>query len=118
MNSIERVEAALNFDSPDKVPTWGLGNTSDIFVQIMVPSKDWKPGWREEEKGLFPHSGDDMLIQSGIYKWECLSGQKAIQNIKEINGSRHLEKRLISGVRFGIVQEKILQWATLDDLHF
>jgi len=43
MNSIERVEAALNFDSPDKVPTWGLGNTSDIFVQIMVPSKDWKP---------------------------------------------------------------------------
>ena len=91
MNSIERVEAALNFDSPDKVPTWGLGNTSDIFVQIMVPSKDWKPGWNEEEKGLFPHSGDDMLIQSGIYKWEMpewaknnpkYKGNKAVITVK------------------------------------
>ena len=78
MNSVERVEAALNFDSPDRVPTWnitfskGQGDllTSDIFALMTIPSKNWKPGWSKEEEGLFPHAGDDMLIQSGLYKWD------------------------------------------------
>lgn len=69
MNSIERVEVALNFGCPDKVPTWSIGSDTDIFVQIMVPPKKWRPGWSEDESGLFPHSGDDMLIQSGLWKW-------------------------------------------------
>ncbi len=69
INSYERVEAALNFNNPDKVPTWGgFGNTGDIFTLVMLPSKEWRPGWIEEERGLFPHSGDDMVIISGI--WE------------------------------------------------
>ncbi|MHA1758000.1 MAG: hypothetical protein ACTSVV_14605, partial [Promethearchaeota archaeon] len=67
MNSIERVEAALNFDSPDKVPVWDTtftegNNISNVFTLINTPSKNWQPGWREEEKGLFPHPGDDLLI--------------------------------------------------------
>ena len=100
MNSIERVEAALNFESPDKVPTWGLGNISDIFVQIMVPSKDWKPGWDEEEKGLFPHSGDDMLIQSGIYKWEMPDWAK--------NDPKYKKNKWLKAPR-----EEIDQWGTI-----
>ena len=36
----------------------------------MVPPKEWRPGWTEEEKGLFPHSGDDMMINAGIWKWD------------------------------------------------
>ena len=46
------------------------GGTGDIFVQIMLPSKEWRPGWREEEKGLFPHAGDDMAITTGVWKWD------------------------------------------------
>ena len=59
INSIERVEAALNFANPDRVPTWG-GNLAsnlgfDIYSMVMLPPKEWRPGWSEEEKELFPH---------------------------------------------------------------
>ena len=73
MNSIERVEAALNFDNPDKVPIWGgdlVSGKGDVFTQAMLPSKEWRPGWTEEEKGLFPHIGEDLAITSGIWKWD------------------------------------------------
>ena len=70
MNSVERVEAALNFSRPDKVPVWKSGYDSDIFSMVMMPSKDWLPGHRSDEEGLFPHTPDDMVIQSGIWKWK------------------------------------------------
>ncbi len=72
MNSFERVEATLNYDSPDRVPIWGGDLASfrgDTFGLITLPSKDWRPGWTAEEKGLFPHAGDDMAINLGLWKW-------------------------------------------------
>jgi len=57
MNSVERVKAAINFASPDKVPVihFGKGN-SDVFPLVTFPSKGWNPGHAEDEKGLFPYS--------------------------------------------------------------
>ncbi|MBY8985108.1 MAG: hypothetical protein KGD65_08585 [Candidatus Lokiarchaeota archaeon] len=69
INSIERVRAALNFKSPDKVPVWKFGKESDIFTLFSVPSKTWRPGHYENEKGLFPHVNEN-LIKYGLWKWE------------------------------------------------
>ncbi|MHA1252689.1 MAG: uroporphyrinogen decarboxylase family protein [Candidatus Helarchaeota archaeon] len=72
MNSIERVKAALKFNNPDKVPIidWSsIGSIlfkSDVFPLVASPSKNWQPGWRENEKGLFPH----LDIKDIGYKWK------------------------------------------------
>ncbi len=70
INSVERVEATLNFSGPDRVPVWNYGANTDVFSLIMTPSKNWHPGHNEEENGLFPHTLDDMIIQSGLWEWE------------------------------------------------
>ena len=54
MNSKERVKAALQFKNPDKVPVFNLV-AGDLFPIVITHSKNWKPGWNEEEEGLFPH---------------------------------------------------------------
>ncbi|MHA1274280.1 MAG: uroporphyrinogen decarboxylase family protein [Promethearchaeota archaeon] len=105
MNSIERVEAALNFDSPDKVPVWDTtftegNNISNVFTLINTPSKNWQPGWREEEKGLFPHPGDDLLILSGIYKWNMPEWAK--------NNPKYKRNRWLR-----IPREEIDEWGTI-----
>ena len=68
LNSIERVKAALNFRSPDKVPVWKFSSGSDIYSLAASPSKNWRPGHHENEIGLFPHV-NEYLIKYGL--WEC-----------------------------------------------
>ena len=62
MNSKERVKAALWFKNPDKVPVFN-SVAGDAYPIIITPSKNWKPGWNEEEEGLFPHI-------RGLYNWD------------------------------------------------
>ena len=62
MNSKERVKAALRFMNPDKVPVFNLA-AGDAYPIVITPSKNWKPGWNNEEEGLFPHI-------RGSYKWD------------------------------------------------
>jgi hypothetical protein len=69
LKSLERVKAALHFTGPDKVPVWKIGS-GDVFGMAMVPSEKWKPGHSEDEQGLFPHAFDDIVVQSGLWKWE------------------------------------------------
>ncbi|MHA1489019.1 MAG: uroporphyrinogen decarboxylase family protein [Promethearchaeota archaeon] len=63
MNSVERVKAAIHFSNPDKVPIINYGKAnSDVFPLLTMPSKDWKPGHAEDEKGLFPYGE--------IFEWD------------------------------------------------
>jgi len=61
LNSIERVRAALNFKSPDKVPIWKFSQKSDIYTLASLPSKNWQPGHNENETGLFPHVNEYLI---------------------------------------------------------
>lgn len=70
LNSIERVKAALNFNGPDNVPIWAFRRESDIYFMTNLPSKNWRPGYNENEKGLFPHTGSDLIIKYGLWKWD------------------------------------------------
>ncbi|MHA1110706.1 MAG: uroporphyrinogen decarboxylase family protein [Promethearchaeota archaeon] len=70
MNSIERVKAALHFSGPDKVPLFGPGLKTDVFAFHMIHSKNWQPGHIFEEKGLFPHPGDNLIFRTGLYRWK------------------------------------------------
>jgi len=69
LNSIERVKAALNFKGPDKVPVWKFTQGSDIYTFFSLPSKNWRPGHSENEKGLFPHI-PEYLIRYSLWKWD------------------------------------------------
>jgi hypothetical protein len=69
MNSYERVKAALNFEHPDRVPVFKVG-LGDLLPCILMPSTKWQPGHAENEKGLFPHLQDDMLVKFGLYRWK------------------------------------------------
>ncbi|MFX1345301.1 MAG: uroporphyrinogen decarboxylase family protein [Promethearchaeota archaeon] len=62
MNAKERVKAAIRFNNPDKVPVFNL-IAGDVYPLPITYSKNWKPGWNEGEKGLFPHI-------RGVYDWE------------------------------------------------
>lgn len=68
MNSIKRVKAALKFTKPDKVPIWKFGSGSDVYTLFSLPSKNWKPGHKTNEIGLFPH-GTEYFVKYGIWKW-------------------------------------------------
>ncbi|MFX1452187.1 MAG: uroporphyrinogen decarboxylase family protein [Promethearchaeota archaeon] len=66
MNSIERVKAALKFEGPDKVPIMNYGKAnSDVWPLVTMPSKNWKPGFAEDEKGLFPYSFSYEVLTKG-----------------------------------------------------
>jgi hypothetical protein len=54
MNSEKLVKAALHFDSPERVPIFD-GVRGDICPLLVMPSREWQPGWAEGEEGLFPH---------------------------------------------------------------
>ncbi len=54
MKPVERVKAALKFTGPDKIPVFNLAS-GDIFPIPITYSKNWHPGWNENEIGLFPH---------------------------------------------------------------
>jgi len=57
MNSLKRVKAAISFSSPDKAPIINYGKAnSDVVPLVTMPSKNWKPGHAEDEKGLFPRA--------------------------------------------------------------
>lgn len=60
MNSFERTRASLKFSCPDKVPVF-KGAKGDIIAGFSVPSKNWNPGWKETEKGLFPHFYSQLM---------------------------------------------------------
>ncbi len=62
MNSRERIQAALKFTKPDKVPIFDMVS-GDLMPLPIVHSKKWRPGWNEGEEGLFPHV-------RGAYNWE------------------------------------------------
>ena len=62
MNSIERVKAALYFNRPDKVPIFNLV-AGDVLPLPLTFSDNWKPGWKEGEEMLFPHT-------RGFHRWE------------------------------------------------
>lgn len=54
MNSKERVQAAIYFKSPDKIPVFNVLK-GDIAPLPIGNAKSWKPGWIEREIGLFPY---------------------------------------------------------------
>lgn len=62
MNSRERIQAALKFTRPDKVPIFDYVS-GDLMPLPIVHSKKWKPGWNKGEEGLFPHV-------RGAYNWD------------------------------------------------
>ena len=62
MNSKERVRAALSFSDPDKVPVFYM-ISGDVFPLPITHSKRWKPGWNDNEEGLFPYI-------RGFYDWD------------------------------------------------
>jgi hypothetical protein len=62
MNSKERVKAALIFNNPDKVPVFNMVS-GDVFPLPISYSKHWRPGWNENEEGLFPYI-------RGFYNWD------------------------------------------------
>ena len=62
MNSRERIQAALKFAKPDKVPIFDIVS-GDLMPLPIIHSKNWKPGWNEGEEGLFPHV-------RGAYNWD------------------------------------------------
>ena len=68
MNSIERVKAAVYFKKPDRVPVWKAG-LADVLPLAMLPSKHWQPGQKENERGLFPFTGDDLVIKLRLWRW-------------------------------------------------
>ncbi len=70
MKSVDRVKAALNFSGPDKAPIWKFSSGSDVYFMVNMPSKHWRPGHYQNEKGLFPHTGSDLIIKSGVWKWD------------------------------------------------
>jgi len=63
MNSKERVRAAIHFNRPDKVPIFNIVS-GDVAPLPLMPSKDWNPGFVENEIGLFPHNKNPN-------SWEC-----------------------------------------------
>jgi hypothetical protein len=69
MNSVQRVKAAIHFDGPDRVPVFksGLG---DVLPMPMTPSRHWRPGHSEHERGLFPFHQDDLWIRLGLWRWD------------------------------------------------
>ncbi|MHA1670570.1 MAG: uroporphyrinogen decarboxylase family protein [Promethearchaeota archaeon] len=62
MNSKERIQAALKFTKPDKVPIFDVVS-GDLMPLPIIHSKNWKPGWNNGEEGLFPHI-------RGAYNWD------------------------------------------------
>ncbi len=62
MNSIERVRAAIHFKNPEQVPVFNVVR-GDVLPLPVIFSKNWRPGWGENEIGLFPH------VVRG-YKWD------------------------------------------------
>ena len=62
MNSKERVKVALSFNDPDKVPVFNMVS-GDVFPLPITHSKQWNPGWNENEESLFPHI-------RGIFSWD------------------------------------------------
>ncbi len=62
MNSKERVRAAIHFNRPDKVPIFNIVS-GDVAPLPLIHSKDWNPGFAENEIGLFPHNKNP-------YSWE------------------------------------------------
>ena len=77
MNSLERVKAAIKFEGPDKVPTWSFIGNGDVFSLARIPSMRWQPGHNENENGLFPHLGDDLILKAGLWKWKRPEWAKA-----------------------------------------
>ena len=69
MNSIDRVKAAIRFKGPDRLPVYrsGLG---DVLPMAMLPSRRWRPGQAEHERGLFPYHQDDMVMKLGLWRWK------------------------------------------------
>jgi len=68
MNSIERVQAALRFQCPDRVPVWKAG-LGDVLPLPMLPAKSWQPGHAPHERGLFPFVGDDTVVRWRLWRW-------------------------------------------------
>ncbi|MCP4762504.1 MAG: hypothetical protein GY870_12050, partial [archaeon] len=78
MNSIERVKAAIHFDKPDKVPIYKIG-LGDVFPMSAMPYKEWQPGYNEGEEGLFPHTMDDFVIKSKVWRWKKPAWAKKLE---------------------------------------
>lgn len=43
MNSRERVQRAISFEKPDRVPWFGIGPGSDLFPMIQLTPRSWQP---------------------------------------------------------------------------
>jgi hypothetical protein len=63
MNSKERVRAAIHFNRPDRVPIFNIVS-GDVAPMPLMPSKDWNPGFVENEIGLFPHNKNPNTWES------------------------------------------------------
>ncbi|NVM54580.1 MAG: hypothetical protein HWN66_12825 [Candidatus Helarchaeota archaeon] len=65
MISRERVQRALTFNKPNRVPIF-KPPFNDVFVMLNMPSKGWQPN----EKGVYPHLGDGSIAKLKIYEWK------------------------------------------------
>jgi len=69
LNSKERVKAALNFKKPDKIPVFNVLK-GDIASLLITNAENWKPGWIEREKGLFPYGISPMSWEKPDWAYE------------------------------------------------
>ncbi len=76
MNSIQRVKAAIHFTGPDRVPVF-IPGLADVAPLVPLPPKKWRPGYAEDEEGLFPYIGDDLFVRFGLWRWKRPKWAKA-----------------------------------------
>ncbi|MHA1263954.1 MAG: uroporphyrinogen decarboxylase family protein [Candidatus Helarchaeota archaeon] len=66
MKSRERVQRALNFDKPDRIPIFKYPPYTDVFPLVNLPLKSWQPN----EKNIYPHLISDIIRQLRLYRWK------------------------------------------------
>lgn len=66
MKSRERVNRALTFQRPDRVPIFKYPPYTDVFPLLNLPPKSWQP----KEKNLYPHLITDLIRKLRLYRWK------------------------------------------------
>ncbi len=91
MKNAERVERALRFQKPDRVPFIGYNGISllgsDAFPLMNFTPKTWQP----TSPGFYPHV-DPLQLNLGLYRWQALGWDpKPKRSSREWKYKPHME---------------------------